>query len=325
VIQTNIEKIIEKYESGFLGFWVRQYKVTFLFIILMIIVGLASFVAIPKKSSPDLDLGIISITKSYVGVNPEDIDTLITDKIEKKIKDISGIKKITSTSQLGFAAIQLELENGVDVQDTMTEVKDKIDTIDFPSEANDTIVQDISTKDNTLFSIALYADETKYSKDYLLEKTIQLKDQLEGTTGIDKINAANGTDYEIRVLIDKAKLDELGLSMNRISDTIRQHNQNTPIGNYSIGELNYDFRFDGEIREVKEFLNIPVLSQGTSIVYLKDIAKIKRHFKDETISKVGFPEKIGYNSLVLTVLKSDNEDFFGSATTAKETLEKTIQ
>ncbi len=111
MIQTNIEKIIEKYESGFLGFWVRQYKVTFLFIILMIIVGLASFVAIPKKSSPDLDLGIISITKSYVGINPEDIDTLITDKIEKKIKDISGIKKITSTSQLGFAAVQLELEN----------------------------------------------------------------------------------------------------------------------------------------------------------------------------------------------------------------------
>lgn len=290
----------------------------------MIILGLASFLAIPKKSAPDLELGIISITKPYIGVNPEDIDSLITDKIEKKIKDIDGIKKINSSSSLGFASITLELDNGINVQDKMTEVKDEIDKINFPSEAEDTVVQDITATDNRLFSIVFYAPEDTYSKDYLLEKAIELKIELEGTPGINKIDVRGGEDYEIRVLIDKGKLDALGLTIARIADTISQHNQNTPIGNYAIGDLNYDFRFDGEIRELKEFLNIPVLSQGNSIVYLKDISTIKRHFKNEALSKVAFPESSGYNSLILDIQKSDGEDFFGSSQTAKTVLEETI-
>jgi hypothetical protein len=61
----------------------------------------------------------------------------------------------------------------------MTEIKDQIDTIDFPEESNDTIVQDISSKDNRLFSIIFYADENKYSKEYLLDKAILLKNNLE--------------------------------------------------------------------------------------------------------------------------------------------------
>lgn len=321
---SKIEKIINKFESWFLGFWIKQYRVSFLLIGLMIILGLASFMAIPKKSSPDLELGIISITKPYIWVNPEDIDSLITDKIEKKIKDITGIKKIDSTSSLGFSSVVLELENGIDVQDKMTEVKDEIDKINFPSEAEDTIVQDITATDNTLFSMVFYAPEDTYGKDYLLEKAIELKLELEGTKGINKIDVSGSEDYEIRVLVDKGKLDALWLTINRIADTIRQHNQNTPIGNYAIGDLNYDFRFDGELKELKEFLNIPVLSRWNSIVYLKDISNIKRHFKNEAISKVSFPEGNGYNSLILSVKKSDGEDFFSSSQVAKEVLEKTI-
>lgn len=324
--KNNIQAIIHRFESWFLGFWIKQYRVSFLLIGLMIILGLASFFAIPKKSSPDLDLGIISIITPYIWVNPEDIDSLITDKIEKKIKDVTGVKKMTSTSSLGVSSIVLELENGTDVQDKMTEIKDEIDKVDIPSWAEDTIVQDITATDNTLFSIILYAPENTYGKEYLLQKALDLRNELEGTTGINKISVRGWDDYEIQVLLDSAKLDALGLSVSRVADTIRQYNKNTPIGNYNIGSLNYDFRFQGEVQELREFLDIPILAKGSSIVHLKDIAKLQRHFTNEEVSKVILPwESKKYNSLILDIQKSEREDFFTSSKKAKESLANTLQ
>ena len=316
----NIKWIINKLESGFLWFWIKQYKVSFLLVLLMVLLWIASFAMIDKKSAPDLDLWMISISKAYIWVNPEDIDSLITDKIEKKIKDIAGIKKISSTSSLGFSNIIVELDNGVNVQDTMTEVKDGIDTINFPNEALDTVVQDISSKDNRLFSIVFYADENIYSKDYLLDKVILLKDKLEGTKWINKIDVQWGEDYEIRVLINKSKLEKLWLTIWWISNTIKNHNQNTPIWNYSIWNFNYDFRFEWEIRTLKEFLNIPIILNNWSIVYLKDISTVNKFYKNDSISKAFIWSKWGFNSLTLDIKKSDNEDFFSSSELAKEKL-----
>ncbi len=291
----------------------------------MIMLWASSFFMIDKKSAPDLDLGIISIWKAYIWVNPEDIDSLITDKIEKKIKDIEWIKTINSTSSLWFSSVVVELDNGIDVQDTMTKVKDKIDTIDFPDDSSDTIVQDISSKDNRLFSIAFYADETIYSKDYLLDKAITLKDKLEWTKWINKIDIQWWDDYEIRVLINKSKLEKLWLTISWISSSIRNHNTNTPIWNYSIGNLNYDFRFEWEIKTIKEFLDIPIILNDGSIVYIKDISEVKKYYKNDSITKVTAFDNSWFNSITLDIKKSDNEDFFSSSVIAKETLENEIE
>lgn len=319
-MNNNIEKIIKKLERGFLWFWIKQYKVSFLLVFLMIILWFSSLFLIDKESSPDLDLWIINIGTSYIWVNPLDIDSLITDKIEKEIKDIEWIKSIKSISSLWFSNITLELENGVSIQDTMIEIKDSIDIIDFPEDALDTIVQDVSSKDNRLFSIVFYADETNYSKDYLLNKTIILKNALEWKPWINSINVKWGQDYEIRILIDKDKLDKLWLSIASISNTINNHNQNTPIWNYSIWDLSYDFRFEWEINDLKWFLNIPILLNDGNIVYLWDISTINKHFLNDSVSKLGIWEKKGFNSLILDIEKSDNEDFFWSSIQAKELL-----
>lgn len=320
----NLKQVVDRLESWFLWFWIKQYKVSFLLIVLMIILWLVSFLSISKKSSPDLDLGMINITKIYTWVNPEDIDSLITEKIEREIKDIEGIKKITSQSSLGVSSITVELNNGVNVQDKMTEIKDEIDVINFPSDTEKTVVQDITSKDNTVFSVVLYWDENKISKDYLLEKSLLLKNNLEGAPGINKVIIDGGNDYEIRVLVDKDKLTELGLDVADVSGAIQNRNKNTPIGNYSVDSLNYDFRFEGEVKQLKEFLNIPIKSVGNSIVYLKDVSIVKRHFKNETVTKAGFHGDRGYNSIVFSVQKKDEDDLFQSAWVAKDSLEKEL-
>ena len=130
---------------------------------LIIVIGLSSVFTIPKESSPDIKFGIISISTFYSGVNPQDIDSLITEKIEKEIDDIEGISKITSTSAVGLSNIVVELRNDVDIRDALTDIKDRVDKVALPSDAEDPVVQEITTKNELLFEALIYADRSQYS------------------------------------------------------------------------------------------------------------------------------------------------------------------
>jgi multidrug efflux pump subunit AcrB len=146
---------------------------------LIVIAGLLAVFQIPKESSPDIKFGIISISTPYTGVNPTDIDSLITEKIEKEIKDIEGISKISSTSSVGVSSVTVELKNGVETRDVMTDIKDRIDTISLPSEADDTLVREISTRNELLFEALIYSDNP-LDNFTLNQRARQIQNSLEG-------------------------------------------------------------------------------------------------------------------------------------------------
>jgi multidrug efflux pump subunit AcrB len=85
---TRLTELRDKFTTGFLGFWVKQFRISYLIVITIIIMGMVAAVSIPKESSPSVKLGIVSISTSYPGTNPVDMDALVTDKIYKEVKDI---------------------------------------------------------------------------------------------------------------------------------------------------------------------------------------------------------------------------------------------
>jgi len=259
---------MQQLEKWFFTFWIENYKVSFLFLFLIVVVGLLSVFQIPKESSPDIKFGIISIATPYTWVNPADIDSLITEKIEKEIKDIDGISSISSSSRVGVSSVTVELENGIETRDVMTDIKDRIDTISFPSDVDDSIVQEISTRNELLFEALIYSDD-ELDNFTLNSKARQIQNALEWKSGISEINvwgawawldqsASDSEDYDIKVFISKDKIELLGLSIANIANTLRSYNQNTPLWNYTVWDLNYDFRFDGELSDIEELKNIVV-------------------------------------------------------------------
>ena len=87
-MNTRLTELREKITTGFLGFWVRQYRISYLIVITLIIMGGLAAYSIPKESSPSVKLGMISVTTIYPGTSPVDMDSIITDKIYKEIKDL---------------------------------------------------------------------------------------------------------------------------------------------------------------------------------------------------------------------------------------------
>ena len=331
-----IQKVNEKLESGFFWFWVKRYKVSYLAIFLIIVAGIFSLYSIPKESSPDIKFGIIWITTPYIWVNPNDIDSLITEKIEKEIKNIDGVKKITSSSSVWMSSITVELFNDANTRDVLTDIKDKVDKVDLPEDAEDPIVMELSLSSELMFEVLLYGDPEKFSNFDLTSKAQLIKNELEWKNWIDSISlwwadiewfgwAGSTNDYEIKVLLDKQKIELLGLSIGDISQKIKSYNKNTPIWNYIIWELKYDFRFDWELKDIEELKNVVLRWQNWSFVFLKDVSEIITEYKTSTIQKLGFQWESGYNYTSLVFNKKEWANIFDISWQAKDSLEEFLK
>lgn len=322
--KVDIEKFKKKLESGFFGFWVKQRRSTFLFMILILFTGIFSLYQIPKESSPDIEFGIIAITTVYQWVNPTDIDTLITEKIEQKIKDIIGLKKMSSTSRIGVSSILLEFDNGVDMSKVLVDIKDAVDKVSLPSEAQDPFVTEVSMDNERMFDIVLYWNDKDFSQQYIKEKARKLKYYLEGKWKINKIDLwwSDENIYDVFVLLDRSKIEQLGLSLQQIAWAIRSFNQNQPLGNHEIDNLSYDFRIEWEITTIQELQKIPLALTNGTFVFLQDIAKIEQRLKDESIRKMWSYQNSGNYFVPMTFNKNRWSNIFSSSKDAKKLIEQ---
>lgn len=320
-------------KKWFFGFWLSNYKVSFLIFFLLVITGIFSAYTIPKESSPDIKFWIISISTAFPWVSPTDIDNLITEKIENEIKNVDGIKKVTSSSSVWFSSVTVELFNGVDVRNALTDIKDSVDKVSLPEDANDPLVQEISTMNELMFQALLYGDKEQFDDFTLTTLAKKIQDALEwkkwivsidvGWSWVDMMlwaESSGDAEYEIKVLISKEKMELLWFSISEIASKVRAFNKNMPIGNYTIGDLNYDFRFDGEFTTLSDLENLVIRDTWGSQIVLKDIAEFKKEYPTKNIKSLWFYGKAWFNYISLSFNKKTGENIFKISNNAKKEL-----
>jgi len=305
---------------------------------IIIFLWIFSAVSIPKESSPDIEFGIISITTIYQWVNPHDIDNLITQKIEKEIKDQEWIKKISSTSSVGVSNIIVEFKNDVDITKALVDIKDLVDKVSLPSESEDPIVSEISSDNELMFIALLYWDENSFSPMMLNDIANKLKINLEWNWKINRVDigasimwsanvaiwGAGQGNYEIEILVDKNKLDALWLTLLQVSQSIKSRNQNQPLGNHDVWEFSYDYRIEWELRDINQIKEIPI-STKKWYIYLGDVAVIQEVLVDDSINKLGSFNLSGQSFISLWFNKNPGENLFESAKSAKQLLDQELQ
>jgi len=323
---------MKKLELTFFSFWVERYRVSFLVFFLIVVLWLFSLYTIPKESSPDIEFWIISIVTTNQWVNPRDIDSLITSEIEDAIDGIEGISKISSTSSVWVSSVIVELRNDAVTRDILSDIRDRIDTISFPSDADDPLIREISTQNELLYEALLYAPVDDITTYELFQRARQIQADLTWTNRIKSIDVggiwadpfwvnSDAPDYEVQVIISEDKLTSLGLSTSQIAQIIRSYNRNTPLGNFQVWERYYDFRVEAELTDLFELWEIIVSGSGNSLVRLRDIAKIDQVYDDSSIRRLGMYQKNGLTFLTLSVNKNDGDNVFQVSKQSKIALE----
>ena len=98
----------------------------FIILVILVFMGLSAYLTLPRESRPDISIPLVIISTQYFGVSPEDIESLITQKIEKEINAIGEVKEITSSSFEGYSLIRVEFESGYNIDEAVQKVRDKV-------------------------------------------------------------------------------------------------------------------------------------------------------------------------------------------------------
>ncbi len=297
---------------------IKNYLTVFVGIAIITYLGLQSYVAMPRETFPDIKVPYVFVNTFYFGVSPRDIESLVTDQIEKKLKNLKGLEKIQGISRESVSSIFLEFSPDVAVEDALQKVKDKVDMAkaDLPKDAQTPVVSEFSFENFPFIYINLYGP-----LDLVRLKSIadDMKDQLEKVDGVLEVEIIGGQKREIQIIVDPARLQEKNLSYTDIQKAIAAENINIPGGNIDMGKAKYTVRVPGEFTDVSEIQNIIIKTKNGTPIYLKDVAVVQDAFQDvESYSRfnekpsiaLGLKKRSGTNLLRLADdVKKEAKDF----------------
>lgn len=291
-------------QKTWLNFFVANFRVVILLIVLISGWGIYSFFQLPRESNPEVKIAMAVVSASYPGVSPSDMEELVTKKIETDISGVSGIDKITSTSANSFSSVVVEFDANQNVDDAVRKLRDKLPTIrkDIPEDANDPQVQEISLDDTPIVTFALVGPYDGFMMRTYGEK---IQDELEKIPGVRQVEISGGDQSEFEVAYDPGKLALFGITSDQANQSISATNRAIPAGNFEGKEFNYPVRSDGRFYDAKTLGEIPVShTQQGAIVYLKDIALVSEKSIEKTIySRFSLDEKTPQNAVTLQIIK----------------------
>lgn len=289
--------------------------------IFITLLGINSYRTIPKEQFPEIVIPTILVSTPYPGTSPVDMENLVTRPIEKQLKAISGVKKITSTSVQDFSSIAVEFNTDVDVPEAKKRVKDAVDKAksslpnNLPSSPD---VKDIDFSEIPIMYIQLSGD---FDLAKLKQYAEMAQDRIESLNEITRVDIVGGLNREIQINLDPYKAQAAGLTLSDISRAISPENISVSAGNITNFGLKRSIRVDGQFKDIEVIKNIIVTSSSGAKISLKDVAEIKDTYKEqESFSRLNSKPVI-----TLNVVKKSGKNLLEASDKIKEIIEKDLK
>ena len=284
---------------------IRRYPMIFAFMVIIVVLGVDSYLSLPRESSPDVKIPFVMVMTPYAGTSPADMENLVTRKLEKQLKGLEDLKEMTSSSSYGMSSITLEFESKVDMSDALQSVRDRVELAkpDLPTDPrNDLIVKEVSAADAfPVMQVNLAGDIDLFVLKKMGEDLQEELEQIKGVLGVDLVG---GIENEVQVDVDPEKLTYYNLGLVDVQDAVALQNMTIPGGTLSMGMYDYQVRVPGEVDDVREILDFVVNLGVDPPVYVRDLATVTFGIKDrETISRVN-----GKDAVTLIVKKRSGEN-----------------
>lgn len=301
-----------------IDFSLKHKPAVFVLIVIFLVMGLLSYFSLPREASPSITIPIILVSTPYFGVAPGDMETLVTRPIERKLKEITEVKEIRSTSSEGMSSIEVEFNPDINMDAAIQKVRDKVDLAksDIPNDAEDPIINEINFSE---FPIMLVNISGNYDLVRLKEIGEDFEEKFETIPGVLDVTINGGLQREVKVDVDLEKLKYYNLAFKDVIETIQNENKTTPGGSIEVGNLKYLVRVPGEFEQVDIIPDLVVKSDNGSPVYIKDFADVSYGFEDRTsIAREG-----GISTVSLSVKKRSGANLIEISDQIKKMIEET--
>ncbi len=298
-----------------LSSWAINNRTTmYVLILLFFFLGFSAFFNMPRENFPEVNETKIYISTIFPGNTAEDIEKLVTDPLEDKLKTVSNLVEITSSSQEDYSMLVAEFDEDITVEQAKQKVKDEIDSEtsseDWPTFNGAKVEPDV-------FELSLSEEmpilNINISGDYPIEKLKDfleyLQDEIEDLPEIKKADIRGAQDLEVEVEVDIYKMMAAQVTFQDILGAIGNGNITQSAGNLKASGQRRTIRIIGEIESPSELNNFVVSTEKGNSIYLKDVAKVTFHEEDKTT----FARKSGKPVVMLDVKKRASKNMVAAS------------
>ncbi|MAJ64030.1 MAG: MFS transporter [Alphaproteobacteria bacterium] len=291
-------------------------RTVILTLILLLVTGAITYQNIPKESDPDINIPIIYVSMTHEGISPEDAERLLLRPMEKDLNAIDGVEKMTSNAYQGGASIQLEFDAGFDADQALTDVRDKVDEakVDLPEETDEPTVSEVNF---SLFPVLVVQLSGLVPERTLLRIARDLRDELEAIPSVLEVKIGGDREEAVEIVIDPLLLESYELNGNDILATFNRSNRLVAAGNLDTGSGRFAVKVPGLFETARDIWDMPVKVEGDAVIRVRDVADIRRTFKDpESFARVN-----GQPALTLEIVKRTGENIIETIDRVKELVE----
>lgn len=285
--------------------------------------GYRAYQGMRKEENPDVEFGTATITTIYPGAGPDEMNTLVSRKIEDAVAGIPGLIELTSTSQEGASVVVMQFEVGTNMDAALGDIRSKVDGVsgNLPSDAERPVVEKFSFTASPVLSLAVSSTSLspRELRDLVDDK---LRDRFSQIPGVAQVGVFGGDIREIQVRILKDKLSAFGIGIIDVQRAIQAAALNVPSGRITTATSESSVRMISEFRDLDDIRNTIISIQDpdqrgpAALVRLGDIADVR----DTEAERRIYSRVNGADSITLTIQKTKEGNSLTITDAAKKLL-----
>jgi len=282
------------------------------------LLGLISLTRLPVDLMPEFEQPTLNVRTSYPGVGPLEIEELITRPLEQAVSAVPGIVRVTSSSSEGNSQVQLNFEWGSDLSEAADEVRTRVDRMRnrLPEDADPPTIFKFDSNQLPVAQIGIEGDYDPVTLREIAQN--EIAPRFERVDGVAAVTVNGGVRRQIHVKLSKEKITALNLSVNNVVNTLRNENQNTPLGEIYQGNATFLVRSQGQFQNLEDIRNVVVMTRESVPVYMRDIAEVQ----DTTEQRRSFMLINGKPGVQIQVQKQSGKNTVAVAAAVRKEVER---
>ncbi len=292
----------------------------YLVTIIITLAGLMAYLNLPKEQFPEIKIPQIIVQTLYPGTSPENMENLVTKPIEKQVKNLTGVKKVTSNSFQDYSVVIVEFNTDIKIEKAKQDVKDGVDKAkqDLPQNLPyQPEVKDIDLSELPILSVNISGN---YDLKRLKKYADKVKDNFEALKQIKQVNRVGALDREVQINVDLFKMQAAGITFDDIDRAVASENVSTTAGEAAMNNQKRVLTIRNEFKSADQINNIIVKNGSGRSIYLKDIAQVVDSFAEQK----SYARLEGNNVITLNVIKAKGANLIEASDKIQEVV-KTMQ
>lgn len=264
----------------------RKKLLVNLVVIMILSAGLVTIMNLNREAIPEVNFDMVTITTIYPGAAPDELESLVTVPIEKKLREVDNLDKVRSYNIENVSVIAIYIEDKArDKKQVVQDIKDAVESVtDLPANAEAPVVEEIKTDKTQVIDIALFGKRPGVPYGKIRESADALEDFLLEIDGVAEVEFFGFYDREYIVEVNPVKLKFYRLGINRVINSIKTRNIDLPGGTIKVGKNEYVLRTKGQYRNAEEVADTVLMSNDAGFVTrIKDIATVKDAYEEADI------------------------------------------